>query len=141
MTFQVDARIVASSFEVFRGPLSNFYLKNDARFVWFILVPRLENIREMYQLQETDQALLLKEATSLSKIMDEMVKPDKINVASLGNIVNQFHLHVIGRFRSDPLWPQGVWQEAAAIDVPVWPTDEANALINVINQALSAIFA
>ena len=45
--------------------------------------------------------------------MEEIFEPDKINIATLGNMVAQFHMHVVARFKTDPLWPQGVWQASA----------------------------
>lgn len=140
MSFIVDTRITDTAFAVFEGPLSHFYLKNDARFPWFILVPRLAEVSEIYHLPAQQQTILLQEVTGLSKIIAERLKPDKINVASLGNIVNQLHLHVVARFHGDPAWPHGVWQEATAKEVLVWQPEEAKSLINAINQALSAFF-
>ena len=89
--------------------LCRVLLMNDQHFPWLILVPRRENIREMFQLQVQDQGLLLAESANLGKAMVEYFKADKLNVAALGNMVPQLHLHHIARFEDDPAWPKPVW--------------------------------
>lgn len=110
MYFQVDDRIAASSIFIENGPLSSIYLKNDATFPWIILVPRQENVQEIYQLSDANRYILMNEITELSTIMQVFFKPDKLNIGALGNIVSQLHIHIVARFKTDKLWPEGIWQ-------------------------------
>ena len=87
---------------------------DDARFPWLILVPRIAGARELLDLDETDRATLLNEVTAVSRALESLLRPDKLNVAALGNVVPQLHVHVIARFREDPAWPAPVWGRVAA---------------------------
>jgi len=108
--FQVDSRIHDSSFWLGDWPLSCVYLKNDSSFPWVILVPRQKNVQEIYQLSEVNRHTLTNEIAALSTIMQDMFKPEKLNIGALGNIVSQLHIHIVARFKNDALWPHGVWQ-------------------------------
>jgi diadenosine tetraphosphate (Ap4A) HIT family hydrolase len=89
--------------------LSYLLLMQDANYPWFILVPDRENITEIFQLDEDDQQQLVAESSRLSMLVSEQFNTDKINVAALGNIVPQLHIHVIARSQNDPAWPAPVW--------------------------------
>lgn len=84
-------------------------LMNDATYPWFILVPRREEISELFQLASADQQLLWKETTTLAEIVKDTFGADKMNIAALGNVVSQLHVHVIARRRDDAAWPAPVW--------------------------------
>lgn len=81
----------------------------DANYPWFILVPDRENITEIFELSEEDQQRLVTESSKLSAVLSEQFNADKINVAALGNVVSQLHVHVIARYQTDPAWPAPVW--------------------------------
>ena len=81
----------------------------DANYPWFILVPDRENITEIHQLNETDQQQLIAESSTLSRIIDRQFNADKINIAALGNLVPQLHIHHIVRYKTDAAWPAPVW--------------------------------
>lgn len=110
--FIIDTRLNDSSFLLAEWELSNLYLKNEANYPWFILVPRIENVQEIFELSDENQRFLIQEISLLSKKMHAYFKPNKINVATLGNVVSQLHIHVVARFNTDSLWPQGIWQNA-----------------------------
>src|SRR5690606_17524994 len=76
---------------------------------WLILVPRIAGARELLDLDETDRATLLNEVTAVSRALESLLRPDKLNVAALGNVVPQLHVHVIARFHADEAWPRPVW--------------------------------
>jgi diadenosine tetraphosphate (Ap4A) HIT family hydrolase len=95
-------------------PLSRVLLMNDARFPWLILVPQREGMREIHKLSRADQALLMTEAMRASEILEALFAPDKINVGALGTLVEQLHVHVIARFKTDAAWPGPVWGHGAA---------------------------
>ena len=112
MPFIVDDSIVSSCFELGDWPLSRVFLKNNADYPWLILVPRLNNIEEIDQLSQQSRYLLINEISQLSALARAYFKPDKLNVAALGNIVPQLHIHIIARFTHDKLWPHSIWQSA-----------------------------
>lgn len=109
MSFVLHERLAADSFVLGDFPLCRLLLMNDARYPWFILVPRRENLREIYQLADADQALLLRESAQLSRAIMQAYAGDKLNVAALGNVVPQLHLHHIVRHTGDAAWPAPVW--------------------------------
>lgn len=90
-------------------PLCRLLLMNDRQYPWFILVPRREDVSELFQLDEADQRLLWQETTQLAEILKDTFGADKMNVATLGNMVSQLHMHVIVRRKSDAAWPAPVW--------------------------------
>ncbi len=90
-------------------PLCRLLLSKDANYPWCILVPRVHNIREIYQLGEEDQIQFISESSYLSKKLNVIYKADKMNVAALGNMVPQLHIHHIVRYKTDPAWPGPVW--------------------------------
>lgn len=109
MTFALHPRLAADTLVLGDFTLSRLLLMNDAQYPWFILVPRREDAREVYLLDERDQQQLLKESSVLSRAIMQAFKGDKLNVAALGNLVPQLHLHHVVRFATDPAWPRPVW--------------------------------
>jgi diadenosine tetraphosphate (Ap4A) HIT family hydrolase len=89
--------------------LSRLLLANDANYPWLLLVPRRLGASEMIDLPEVDQAELLAEVGRVCRALRTVARCDKLNVAALGNVVPQLHVHVIARHRGDPAWPQPVW--------------------------------
>ena len=96
-----------------RFPLCHLLLMLDANYPWFILVPAREGISEIHQLVAGDRQLLLQESVLLSQAMERGFRPDKLNIAALGNIVPQLHIHHIARYRDDAAWPDPVWGRVA----------------------------
>lgn len=107
--FTLHPRLAHDTITVGTLPLCRLLLMNDANFPWFILVPMRENIREIHELSPPDRALLMDESCALSQALVDGFKADKINVAALGNVVPQLHLHHVARFTTDPAWPAPVW--------------------------------
>ncbi|MCE4222433.1 HIT domain-containing protein [Methylobacterium sp. C25] len=107
--FALDPRLQADTVAVGDLALCSVLLMDDARFPWLILVPRREDVSELTDLSAEDSALLMEEVRIAIGVMQALSKPDKVNVAALGNVVAQLHVHVVGRFRSDPAWPGPVW--------------------------------
>lgn len=108
----IDDRILNSGIVLGCWEMSCILLKNNAHFPWLILVPMVENIQSMDQLSPEQSQILMHEIRSASQIMRDYFKPDRLNVGALGNIVPQMHIHIIARYESDDLWPQGIWQNA-----------------------------
>lgn len=95
-------------------PLSRVLLLNDANYPWLVLVPRREETIELFELPRIDQQQLLDEIAQVSAAMAGHFRADKMNVAALGNIVPQLHVHIIARFTNDVAWPKPVWGFAPA---------------------------
>lgn len=93
-------------------------LINDANYPWTVLVPKRVGATEIYKLHEDDQIQLAKESALLSKTMELVFKPDKLNVAAIGNRVPQLHIHHIARYKTDIAWPAPVWGFAKATPYP-----------------------
>ncbi len=109
MTFQLDERLAGDTVEIANLALCYVGLMQDARFPWLILVPRKANLVELTDLSRDDRALLMDEAAQCSIALSDVFEVDKVNVAALGNIVSQLHVHVVGRRKTDAAWPQPVW--------------------------------
>lgn len=107
-------RLVADTVSVCRLGLCHVLLMKDANYPWLILVPDRENITEIFELEATDRATLTEEIAFVSSRLKTAFSADKINVAALGNMVPQLHVHVIARFQADPAWPSPVWGKVPA---------------------------
>ena len=117
--FAVDPAFEAGSVFVTDWPLCHVRLQDDARFPWLILIPRVEGATEIDDLSPADRTRLLEETIRAGDIVrrlgETLDRPvDKLNVAALGNVTAQLHVHVVGRRRDDPLWPDPVWGRGEA---------------------------
>ncbi|MFL5334134.1 MAG: HIT family protein [Geminicoccaceae bacterium] len=116
--FVLDPRIEETSVPLADWPLAQIRLKDDARFHWLLLVPRRAGVVELTDLDEADYGQLTAEILAATRLVQEIARPDKTNIATLGNVVPQMHVHVIARFHSDPAWPDPVWSHGAG---PTYP--------------------
>ena len=136
--FELNPRLEADTDWVLDLQLSRVLLMNDSRYPWLILVPRIPNVREWLDLSSTDQALLLAEQLQVSQCLQTLLSPDKLNIATLGNIVPQLHLHIIARFETDFAWPSQVWGRGDSVR---YPPDEKVALLGQYRSALASVSA
>ncbi len=90
-------------------PLNRVLLINDCQYPWLVLVPRRDDVREIYQLNAADQQQLWRESSELGEQLMQVFGGDKLNIAALGNMVSQLHIHHIVRFAEDAAWPAPVW--------------------------------
>lgn len=118
--FILHPRLTADTASLADWPLCRVLLVNDAAYPWLILVPRRAGAVEITDLTPPDQAVLMAEIADASARLRALAAPDRINVAALGNMVAQLHVHVIARFTTDAAWPGPVWGAAPAI--PYSPT-------------------
>ena len=125
--FELDSRLNNDSLFLMDWPLCRVLRMNDRAYPWLILVPRRTGKREIVDLSSQDQALLLGEIGKASQAIRRALKPEKLNVAALGNVVPQLHVHVIGRFTDDPAWPRPIWGVQ-----PPQPFDSDEAEVEVI---------
>ncbi|MDZ7851918.1 MAG: HIT family protein [Halomonas sp.] len=112
--FEPDARLVDDSYPVTELPLCQLRLMDDARFPWLVLIPRRLEVSEVFQLDASAQQQLWREATTIGKAMLDALGGDKLNIASLGNVVAQLHVHVVVRRHEDAAWPAPVWGHGQA---------------------------
>ncbi len=131
--FILDSKLKADTLFICDLKLSHLLLMNDSNYPWLILVPKKPNLVEITDLSFEDQKILLAEINLIAKILKENFLADKLNIANLGNIVSQLHIHVIARFKNDIAFPKPVWgfKEAA-------PYSENDA-INLTNKIKSLI--
>lgn len=90
-------------------PLSRVLVVNDGNYPWLMLVPRREGAKELVDLNDVEQSQLMTEINRVARALQDITKPDKLNIAALGNMVPQLHVHVIARRTTDPAWPRPVW--------------------------------
>lgn len=111
--WRLDPRLADDSHPVAQLPLCELRLMDDSHHPWLVLVPRIEGATELVDLQDAQQQALLREVSQVSRVLRERFAPDKLNVAALGNVVPQLHVHVIARYTGDIAWPKPVWGQAA----------------------------
>lgn len=116
--FALDPRLSSDTVHLGDLALCSVLLMDDARFPWLVLVPRRAGASEITDLTPEDGAALMAEMRLAVGVMLALAKPDKVNVAALGNVVPQLHVHVVGRFLSDPAWPAPVWGVGTASPYP-----------------------
>ena len=133
MTFELHAQLDADTVDVHQLDLCRVLLMDDATYPWLILVPARPGLRDLHDISPDEDALLMAEVRQTNLTLQALHRPDKINVAALGNQVPQLHIHVIARFTDDPAWPGPVWGKA-----PRQPYGDAErvAVVDAFRQAL-----
>ena len=107
--FKLDQRLEVNSFLIDIFEDIQIRVFNDSRYFWYILVPTISELKDWHDLPTKVEKNLLIYTRKLSQFLSQTQNADKINIASIGNIVSQFHLHVIARHKDDAKWPQPVW--------------------------------
>lgn len=130
--FALDSRLQQDTVWLGDYPLCSLLLMNDAQYPWFILVPRRDAVSELFQLDATDQLQLWRETTELAVVLKDCFAADKMNVATLGNVVSQLHMHVIARRREDAAWPAPVWGRHPAQAYTAEQLAEVTARLRVV---------
>ena len=113
--YRFHERLKADTIGLRKTSLCEIRLMNDSTWPWALLVPAVAGIREIYQLSADQQHQLVRESSALSEAMMNVFGGNKMNVAALGNMVPQLHLHHIVRFEGDPAWPGPVWGKQAPV--------------------------
>ncbi len=132
--FELHPRLRQDCLEMGRFALCRLLLMNERRYPWFILVPQRAAVSEIYQLSDSDQARLVSESSRLARALAEEFAADKLNIAAIGNLVPQLHVHHIVRYRDDAAWPAPVWGK---FDPEPYATDELDQLKVRLRKALS----
>ncbi|MDO6567426.1 HIT domain-containing protein [Alteromonas sp. 1_MG-2023] len=132
--FKLDARLEADTLLIHDLPLCRVLLMNDSQFPWLILVPRVEGVTEIIELSDEQQQQFLAESAQVSRLLQAQFTPDKLNVAALGNVVSQLHIHHVARYKSDIAWPKPIW---GAQPVVAYSQDTAAELVTALKKALA----
>ncbi|MEX0298400.1 MAG: HIT domain-containing protein [Kordiimonas sp.] len=107
--FELHAQLAKDSIAIKKLELCEVRLITDANYPWLILVPQRVDVREVHKLTEEDQIVLMKEISFVAEKLEALTGADKMNIAALGNMVPQLHIHVVARFKDDPAWPGPIW--------------------------------
>lgn len=129
-------RLAADTVDLGVSDLCEIRLMNDVTWPWVLLVPRRPGIREIYELAPEEQARLVRESSVLGRGLMDAFGGDKLNVAALGNMVPQLHLHHIVRFEGDPAWPGPVWGKQPAVPYSPDALEARKALLAPIIEAI-----
>jgi diadenosine tetraphosphate (Ap4A) HIT family hydrolase len=113
--FELDPRLAQDTLPVCDLELCRVLLMNDSRYPWFILVPRVPQLSELTDLDESRLRRLWDESLLLCRVMKQDYPDGKLNLGALGNLVSQLHLHHVMRHAGDPAWPGPVWGHSAAV--------------------------
>lgn len=124
-TFELDPRLARDTELVESFGLCQLRIMKDSRWPWFMLVPQRNGVSELFELTPLDQALLTFETNMVAAALKNATGAEKINVAAIGNIVRQLHVHIVARFDGDPNWPG-----------PIWGYGQAEAYEDVAKQSL-----
>lgn len=108
---------------------------NEADYPWLVLVPRRAGVVEVADLETADAARLMEEIALASRALRDATACDKLNIAAIGNIVPQLHVHIVARWKTDPLWPRPVWGHAPARAAPL---ERFHTLIAAVRAKLGA---
>ena len=109
MNFQLDKTLGKDSILISELDLCQARLINNSDFPWVILVPKINDISEITDLSYSEYEQLNREIRLVAAALQNQYTPDKLNIATLGNVVSQLHIHIIARFKSDALFPKPVW--------------------------------
>lgn len=115
-------------------PLCHVLLIDDSNYPWLLLVPRRRAIIEITELDYIEQAQLMSEIMQASRSLKSLTNCDKINIAALGNVVPQLHVHVIARSKTDPAWPKPVW---GAVPARAYDRSGMDSLLKPLRQRLA----
>jgi len=136
--FSLHPQLANDCFELAEFPLCKLLLCNDSAYPWFILVPKVNDITDIYQLDWQQQQQLLNESSLLSEVLMQVFSGDKMNVAALGNVVAQLHVHHVVRYKNDVSWPKPIWGQQA---LTPYSNDELVSLKEQLLPKLSVILA
>ena len=132
--FELNSRLLGESTFLTKLTLSQVRLNNDSRFPWLILIPEIAGLKELHEIPGEQHTIVHKEMIFCSTVLQKFTSADKMNVAALGNLVPQLHIHVIARKYNDSAWPQPVW---SAGDAKPYEKENLAKLVNKLRQRLS----
>ncbi len=131
--FALDRRLDRDTVPLMWLGLCELRVMDDSRWPWVVMVPQRPGIEEIHELTPLDQAMLTFEIAMVGQALKTATACDKINIAALGNVVPQLHVHVIARNEGDPCWPGPVWGNGPA---EPWRREDLHAFIDKVKQRL-----
>ena len=137
MSFSLHPQLAADTITICALKLCRVLLMNNILFPWLILVPMRDGLRELFDLTPEDYQAAMSEVRHVSQVFARITNADKMNVAALGNMVPQLHIHIIARFMNDAAWPQPVWGHAAKAQA--YELNELEKLKDAICSGLSVL--
>ena len=132
--FTLHPQLAADCLVLGNLPLCAVLLANDRQYPWLILVPKHADLREIHHLNAAEQQQLMAESCAIAQMLEVELGAEKINVAALGNMVPQLHVHHVARFSYDAAWPAPIWGKHPAL-----PYDKTHSQVNLWQQRLSQI--
>lgn len=129
-TFQIDPKLKSDTIEI--GSINGqvLLLFNNSLVPWFIILPVTTEI-ELYKLSESERSILEKNIDILSGFIVRNFNVDKLNVATIGNVVKQLHIHLVGRHENDYCWPGVVWGRS---EKELYQEQEVQKIINLLSD-------
>jgi len=134
--YSLHPQLLDDSHPLFTFALSELRLMDDANYPWLVLIPRVAGAREWTELTPAQRHQLSDEIDLTARALDRVFRPFKLNIAALGNLVPQLHVHVIARFEDDPSWPAPVWGRIAARP---YPPDTLIERVNALSEVLTEL--
>ena len=134
--FKLDPKLTQDTLFIGEFELSRVLLMNDARYPWVILVPKEVGVTEIFQLDNEQQQQLMLESNYVAKQLKALVHADKMNVAALGNVVSQLHIHHVARTIQDESWPAPVWGKGKPIH---YSQQESDAVIEKLRVSFTSV--
>jgi diadenosine tetraphosphate (Ap4A) HIT family hydrolase len=131
--WSLHERLKEDTIDIGDLPLSRVLVIKDAHYPWLLLVPRRPQIVEIIDLDEVEQAQLMTEISRVARALKEITKCDKLNIAALGNMVPQLHVHVIARRSNDAAWPRPVW---GAVPPLAHDAEEVQSFISMLRRKI-----
>jgi len=132
--YSLDKQLQQDTVLLGQFPLCDVLLMNDSQYPWVILVPRRASIRESYHLSQDEQHQLSDESAYVSQRLADFFEAVSMNVAALGNVVSQLHVHHVVRFSDDPTWPKPVW---GALPAKPYSKSELTKVVGDLGRLLS----
>lgn len=134
--FELHPVLAADTVEVTRFDICRVLLMKDANYPWLILVPARPGLSGLHQLSDVDRPRVMEEINRAAGALQKLYDPVRMNVAALGNVVEQLHIHVIARFEADPAWPKPVW---GVIQRKDYNPDQLQKTVDALRPALETV--
>ncbi|WP_428355628.1 HIT domain-containing protein [Methyloprofundus sp.] len=135
MSFTLHPNLEKDCIELGKLKLCRVLLMNDRQFPWLILVPERENITEIYQLSPDDQQQLIRESSYIAEQLGTLFQADKMNIAALGNMVPQLHIHHVVRYQTDSAWPAPIWGK---FDALAYTAEELEVTLDPLQELIKS---
>ncbi|MAA72831.1 MAG: HIT domain-containing protein [Bermanella sp.] len=135
--YKLDEQLQQDTVRLGQFKLCDVLLMNDSQFPWVILVPRRSTTSELYQLSTEERYLQSDESAYVSQRLDDYFEADSMNIAALGNVVPQLHIHHVVRKKTDPCWPKPIW---GAIDAVPYSKDDLQKMVDELTLLFSDKF-